>query len=86
MCSRDEGILHFVCVQGWGYFTFCMCPGIRVFYILYVFQGYEGILHFVCVPGMRVFYILYVSRDEGILHFVFVPGMRVFYILYVFQG
>ena len=50
-----------------------MCPGMRVFYILYVSRD-EGILHFVCVPGMRVFYILYVSRDDGILH------------LYVFHG
>ena len=32
--SRDEG----------------MCPGMRVFYILYVSRD-EGILHFVCVQG-----------------------------------
>ena len=46
MCSRDEGILHFVFV-----------PGMRVFYILYVSRDEgmcsrdEGILHFVCVQG-----------------------------------
>ena len=60
MCSRDEGILHFVFV-----------PGMRVFYILYVSRD-EGM----CSrdEGMCSRDEGMCSRDEGILHFVCVQG------------
>ena len=60
--SRDEGILHFVCVPGMMVFYICMCSR-------------DGdILHFVCVLGMRVFYMYFLCRLRSIAaqrdHFV----------------